>query len=105
MSDPESVPVCLLQEKTDRLASGNMEYVVCGCSSGVVSSEYCMALMGGFSVTCLCVCVCSQHEEKEKALKEQLSHLTALLPTLQVEYNNDDLMQINSYNQQQNHCC
>ncbi|KAM9859911.1 RING finger protein 207 isoform 2-T2 [Aulostomus maculatus] len=26
----------------------------------------------------------SQHEEKEKALKEQLSHLTALLPTLQV---------------------
>ncbi|XP_056293164.1 RING finger protein 207 isoform X3 [Pseudoliparis swirei] len=25
-----------------------------------------------------------QHEEKEKALKEQLSHLTALLPTLQV---------------------
>uniref|UniRef100_A0A8P4KKE7 RING finger protein 207 n=1 Tax=Dicentrarchus labrax TaxID=13489 RepID=A0A8P4KKE7_DICLA len=32
----------------------------------------------------VCVCVCSQHEEKEKALKEQLSHLTALLPTLQV---------------------
>uniref|UniRef100_A0A8C6PYZ2 RING finger protein 207 n=1 Tax=Nothobranchius furzeri TaxID=105023 RepID=A0A8C6PYZ2_NOTFU len=28
----------------------------------------------------------SQHEEKEKALKEQLSHLTALLPTLQVKY-------------------
>ncbi|XP_061687964.1 RING finger protein 207 isoform X1 [Syngnathoides biaculeatus] len=26
----------------------------------------------------------SQHEEKEKALKEQLSHLTSLLPTLQV---------------------
>ncbi|XP_061544619.1 RING finger protein 207 isoform X4 [Phycodurus eques] len=26
----------------------------------------------------------SQHEEKEKALKEQLSHLTTLLPTLQV---------------------
>uniref|UniRef100_A0A3P8WSE4 RING finger protein 207 n=1 Tax=Cynoglossus semilaevis TaxID=244447 RepID=A0A3P8WSE4_CYNSE len=26
----------------------------------------------------------SQHEEKERALKEQLSHLTALLPTLQV---------------------
>ncbi|KAM9758759.1 RING finger protein 207 isoform 1-T2 [Menidia menidia] len=26
----------------------------------------------------------SQHEEKEKALKEQLSHLTALLPTLKV---------------------
>uniref|UniRef100_A0AAR2J6X6 RING finger protein 207 n=1 Tax=Pygocentrus nattereri TaxID=42514 RepID=A0AAR2J6X6_PYGNA len=26
----------------------------------------------------------SQHEEKEKALKEQLSHLAALLPTLQV---------------------
>ncbi|XP_037303857.2 RING finger protein 207 [Pungitius pungitius] len=26
----------------------------------------------------------SQHEEKEKALREQLSHLTALLPTLQV---------------------
>ncbi|XP_013871479.1 RING finger protein 207 [Austrofundulus limnaeus] len=26
----------------------------------------------------------SQHEEKEKALKEQLSHLSALLPTLQV---------------------
>ncbi|XP_068170549.1 RING finger protein 207 isoform X2 [Antennarius striatus] len=26
----------------------------------------------------------SQHEEKEKALKDQLSHLTALLPTLQV---------------------
>ncbi|KAM8916705.1 RING finger protein 207 isoform 2-T4 [Spinachia spinachia] len=26
----------------------------------------------------------SQHEEKEKALKEQLAHLTALLPTLQV---------------------
>ncbi|XP_063767190.1 RING finger protein 207 [Eleginops maclovinus] len=26
----------------------------------------------------------SQHQEKEKALKEQLSHLTALLPTLQV---------------------
>lgn len=26
----------------------------------------------------------SQHEEKEKALKEQLSHLTALLPTLQI---------------------
>ncbi|XP_028432610.1 RING finger protein 207 [Perca flavescens] len=26
----------------------------------------------------------SQHEEKEKALKEQLSHLNALLPTLQV---------------------
>lgn len=26
----------------------------------------------------------SQHEEKEKALKQQLSHLTALLPTLQV---------------------
>uniref|UniRef100_G3NK81 Ring finger protein 207a n=1 Tax=Gasterosteus aculeatus TaxID=69293 RepID=G3NK81_GASAC len=26
----------------------------------------------------------SQHAEKEKALKEQLSHLTALLPTLQV---------------------
>ncbi|CAG14038.1 unnamed protein product, partial [Tetraodon nigroviridis] len=24
-----------------------------------------------------------QHEEKEKALKEQLSHLTVLLPTLQ----------------------
>lgn len=30
------------------------------------------------------VCVYSQHEEKERALKEQLSHLTALLPTLQV---------------------
>lgn len=36
---------------------------------------------------CVSVCVraCSQHEEKEKALKEQLSHLTALLPTLQVQ--------------------
>uniref|UniRef100_A0A3B3XDK4 RING finger protein 207 n=1 Tax=Poecilia mexicana TaxID=48701 RepID=A0A3B3XDK4_9TELE len=37
----------------------------------------------------------SQHEEKEKALKEQLSHLTALLPTLQVRtrsqlHTNDD---------------
>uniref|UniRef100_A0A672J9L0 RING finger protein 207 n=1 Tax=Salarias fasciatus TaxID=181472 RepID=A0A672J9L0_SALFA len=30
------------------------------------------------------VCFHSQHEEKEKALKEQLSHLSALLPTLQV---------------------
>ncbi|MBN3273820.1 RN207 protein, partial [Polyodon spathula] len=27
---------------------------------------------------------CSQHEEKEQAFKEQLSHLAALLPTLQV---------------------
>lgn len=27
---------------------------------------------------------CSQHEEKERAFKEQLSHLAALLPTLQV---------------------
>ncbi|NWJ02194.1 RN207 protein, partial [Crypturellus undulatus] len=27
---------------------------------------------------------CSQHEEKEKALREQLEHLAALLPTLQV---------------------
>lgn len=26
----------------------------------------------------------SQHEEKERAFKEQLSHLAALLPTLQV---------------------
>lgn len=50
---------------------------------------------------CVCVCVCSQHEEKEKALKEQLLHLTALLPTLQVKYDNDDLMQIHSNNQQQ----
>lgn len=64
-----------------------------------------MAWMGRFSVTCVCVCVCvcSQHEEKEKALKEQLSHLTALLPTLQVKYNNNHLMHINSNNQQQNH--
>uniref|UniRef100_A0A8C9S3M0 RING finger protein 207 n=1 Tax=Scleropages formosus TaxID=113540 RepID=A0A8C9S3M0_SCLFO len=28
--------------------------------------------------------LCSQHEEKERAFKEQLSHLAALLPTLQV---------------------
>lgn len=28
---------------------------------------------------------CSQHEEKERAFKEQLSHLAALLPTLQVK--------------------
>lgn len=32
VSGPASV--CLLQtQKTDRLASGNMEYVVCGCTS------------------------------------------------------------------------
>lgn len=37
----------------------------------------------------LCVCVYSQHEEKEKALKEQLTHLTVLLPTLQVQSNQD----------------
>ena len=37
----------------------------------------------------VCLCVCSQHQEKEKALKEQLSHLTALLPTLQVESHKD----------------
>ena len=47
------------------------------------SSEY--FGMRGCESVCVCVCVCSQHEEKEKALKEQLSHLTALLPTLQVE--------------------
>jgi len=28
----------------------------------------------------------SQHEEKERAFKEQLSHLAALLPTLQVSF-------------------
>lgn len=33
VSEPASVLVCLLQEKTDRLAPGNMEYVVCGCIS------------------------------------------------------------------------
>lgn len=40
LSDSVSVPVHLLQEKTDRLASGNMEYVVCGWSTGVESSEH-----------------------------------------------------------------
>lgn len=46
----------------------------------------CVVVGIGCSLTnvCVCVCVCSQHEEKEKALKEQLSHLSALLPTLQV---------------------
>ena len=48
---------------------------------------------------CVCVCVCSQHEEKEKALKEQLSHLTALLPTLQVEWSKNLI--INHNNQQE----
>ena len=33
-----------------------------------------------------CVYICSQHEEKEQALKEQLSHLAALIPTLQVAH-------------------
>ncbi|MGH0174565.1 UNVERIFIED_CONTAM: hypothetical protein FKN15_068388 [Acipenser sinensis] len=31
-----------------------------------------------------CLFRCNQHEEKERAFKEQLSHLAALLPTLQV---------------------
>lgn len=30
---PLSTPMCLLQEKTDRLASGNMERAVCGRTS------------------------------------------------------------------------
>lgn len=84
-----SASVCLLQEKTDRLTPGNTECVVCGCTSWAESSGYCgMHKFKGVVLhtgVCVCVvCVCSQHEEKEKALKEQLSHLTALLPTLQV---------------------
>lgn len=64
-------------EDGEIIASGNIHFVWFLSSirrEGVV-----------FHVDVCCVCVCSQHEEKEKALKEQLSHLTALLPTLQVQ--------------------
>uniref|UniRef100_A0A672T7S6 RING finger protein 207 n=1 Tax=Sinocyclocheilus grahami TaxID=75366 RepID=A0A672T7S6_SINGR len=37
-----------------------------------------------YSMQCFCVEKFVQHEEKEKALKKQLSHLATLLPTLQV---------------------
>lgn len=49
--------VCLLPEKTDRLAPGNTEHVVCGFTSRAGSFVYCARHQFEGVVLQMCVCV------------------------------------------------